>query len=235
MIKELSIASENIGLKLNTAKTKIATNSIKTPIIVNQIPIEYVENYIYLGKQISFVKSRHKDELDRRINMAWRKFWSFKEILKSKLSLKLKKKIMDSCILPCLTYAAQTWVFNKCIKNKIRTCQRSMERSILGHKLKDKQKSETIRRKTKVIDAVQHAQRLKWRWAGHIARLSNNSWAKQLTKWKGPGGKRKRGRPNDRWTDDIVKVAGSDWLTTAIDRGKWRQLEEAYTRYGDIT
>lgn len=232
MLTDLSDSSNTIGLQLNTSKTKVATNSIQTPIIVNQTPIEYVDSYIYLGKLISFKNTRHKDELDRRINMAWKKFWSLKETLKSKLPLYLKKKVMDSCILPCLTYGAQTWIYNKYTKTKIRTCQRSMERSILGLKLKDKQRSSVIRRKTKVINAVTHAMRLKWKWAGHMIRTKGERWTKLVTIWKGPTGKRARGRPIDRWTDDLRKVAGDNWMDTARDRVHWKQLEEAYTREG---
>lgn len=235
MLIELNVASENIGLQLNTSKTKIATNSTKDTIIINQTTIEYVESYKYLGKEISFQSTRHLDEIERRINMTWKKYWSNKEILKSKLPITLKKKVMDSNLLPCLTYGAQTWIFNKKNMSKIRTCQRAMERSILGIKIMDKQNSAKIRQKTKVIDALQHALRLKWKWAGHIARSSADRWAKRATTWKGPGGpgaKRKKGRPTARWVDDIPEVAGGDWMKAATDRKKWRQLEEAYTRKG---
>ncbi|CAH2086075.1 unnamed protein product [Euphydryas editha] len=164
--------------------------------------------------------------------MTWRKYWSYKEILKSKLSTKLKKKVMDSSLLPCLLYGAQTWIFTKNTLLKIRTCQRAMERSILGIKTIDKVNSTKIRYKTKVIDALQHAQRLKWKWAGHIARSSEERWPKRVTKWIGPEGKRRRGRPKARWIDDILQLAGRDWMKTANDRKKWGQLEEAYTRKG---
>ncbi|CAH2107217.1 unnamed protein product [Euphydryas editha] len=127
--------------------------------------------------------------------MSWRKYWSYKEILKSKLSTKLKKKVMDSSLLPCLSRVK-------------------------------------IRHKTKVIDALQHAQRLKWKWAGHITRFSEERWPKRVTKWIGPEGKRRRGRPKARWIDDILQLAGRDWMKTANDRKKWGQLEEANTRKG---
>nr|XP_026494144.1 uncharacterized protein LOC113399266 [Vanessa tameamea] len=119
--------------------------------------------------------------------------------------------------------------------SKLLACQRAMERSILGIKILDKQNSEKIRQKTQVIDALKHALRLKWKWAGHIARSSADRWVKRATNWKGPGGpgaKRKKGRPTARWVDDIPEVAGRDWVKTASDRKKWRQLEEAYTRKG---
>ncbi|GBP46896.1 hypothetical protein EVAR_37800_1 [Eumeta japonica] len=110
-----------------------------------------------------------------------------------------------------------------------------MERSILDLKLKDKHRSSDIRHKTELINAGKHAQQLKWKWAGHMIRTTGERWTKLVTTWKGPKGKRGRGRPIDRWTDDLRKVAGDNWIQAAGDRAQWRQLEEAYTREGALT
>lgn len=98
MVNELYTVSYEIGLELNITKTKVMTNTSKTNIMVNNIPLEYVQEYVYLSKQISFKKTRHREELNRRINLAWNKFWSNKQVLKSNLNVKLKKQILDSCI-----------------------------------------------------------------------------------------------------------------------------------------
>ncbi|XP_048003115.1 uncharacterized protein LOC125239543 [Leguminivora glycinivorella] len=65
----------------------------------------------------------------------------------------------------------------------------------------------------------------------HVARMPDDKWAKRLTIWKGPFGKRGSGRPRARWADDIEAVS-SNWLTEAQDRERWKRLEEAYTRKG---
>jgi hypothetical protein len=36
------------------------------------------------------------------------------------------------------------------------------------------------------------------------------------------------GRPPTKWTDDLVKVAGSHWMRAAQDQSSWRALGEAY-------
>lgn len=74
MVNELYTVSYEIGLELNITKTKVMTNTSKTNIMVNNIPLEYVQEYVYLSKQISFKKTRHREELNRRINLAWNKF-----------------------------------------------------------------------------------------------------------------------------------------------------------------
>lgn len=231
MLNLLHQESKNVGLEMNELKTKIMTNREKIDIHIEGKNLEYVEKYIYLGKQISFKESNNIEEIERRISKTWNKFWSLKEVLKSNLPLHLKRKVMNSCILPSLTYASQTWIYSSIAQQKIKTCQRAMERSIMKIKLKDRVRSRDIRQKTKIVDALQHGRKLKWRWAGHIARAHDEKWTKIITIWKGPLGRRRQGRPRTRWGDELKKV-NKDWLEKAQDRKEWNRLEEAFTQKG---
>lgn len=231
MLSTLNQESENVGLQMNRIKTKVMTNSFKTPINLKGNTIEYVKSYIYLGKQISFRKNNNEEETERRINITWKKFWSYKEILKGKYNMKIKRTVMDTCLLPCLLYGCQTWTYTNKIKQRITTTQRAMERSILKINKRHKIKNETIRHKTKILDALTHALKLKWQWAGHISRYIDSRWTLLTTRWKGPiGGKRNVGRPIKRWTDDLIKIAGKDWMYKSKIRNLWQKLEEAFTR-----
>lgn len=94
----------------------------------------------------------------------------------------------------------------------------SMERSLLKIRKIQKIRNTTIRETTGVIDALSYTVRLKWRWAGHVARMSDDRWTSRLTSWPGPRGNRKRGRPRSRWADDIEGTAGKLWMEKATDR-----------------
>jgi hypothetical protein len=109
-----------------------------------------------------------------------------------------------------------------------------MERSILSIKLKDKVNSKYIRSKTNIIDALEFVLKQKWRWAGHIGRLTDDRWTNKVTKWPGPQGKRKVGKPITRWSKDIIATAGENWQIKAKDRERWKDMEEAYTRQGSL-
>lgn len=217
---------------MNETKTKLMTNSLHLPIKANGNIIEYVTDYIYLGKQISFKTTSNEDEIQRRANITWKKYWSLKEIVKGDYSINLKKMVFDTCLLPCLLYGCQTWAYTNRAKQIIRTTQRAMERSMLKIRKIHKIKHETIRSKTKITDALAQALKLKWQWAGHISRYTDRRWTIQVTGWKGPQGKRKVGRPNKRWADDISKKAGKDWLNRGKDRELWKKMEEAFTQEG---
>ncbi|KAJ2938174.1 hypothetical protein O0L34_g18514 [Tuta absoluta] len=120
----------------------------------------------------------------------------------------------------------------KKVEDKIRTTQRAMERSITNIKKIDKIRHTKIREKTKITDALTHALKLKWKWAGHVARLPDRRWTIKTTTWAGPAGKRSVGRPYKRWSDDIAQAAGKKWPEIAKDRQKWQDLEEAFTQIG---
>ncbi|KAJ2938173.1 hypothetical protein O0L34_g18513 [Tuta absoluta] len=72
MMCSLDEESSKVGLELNTSKTKAMSNSQKRPININGKRIEYVDNYVYLGKQISFSKTSNEEEVLRRSNLAWK-------------------------------------------------------------------------------------------------------------------------------------------------------------------
>ena len=84
------------------------------------------------------------------------------------------------------------------------------------------------RKRTGVTDIAQRVGTLKWRWAGHIARRTDDRWGRKVLEWWPRTGRRSVGRPPTRWTDDLVKIAGSRWMQAARDRLKWRSLGEAY-------
>lgn len=232
MVESLNKASKLAGLEMNLYKTMVMTNSTKVQIYVDSKPLQYTENYVYLGKQISFDKINNYQEIERRAQLTWNKYWSLREIFKSNMPIKLKTKVMNSCLIPCLTYACQTWKFNKNIMNKIRTCQRGMERSMLDIKRINKIRHSKIRSITNATDGLAQALALKWKWAGHIARLQDERWTKRVTEWKGPMGKRNKGRPCNRWEDEIKRTAGPNWIQSAQSRENWQNLEEAFTRRG---
>jgi hypothetical protein len=111
MIVTLHKASLQVGLEMNIAKTKIMSNYKQYNITLNNKPLEYVENYIYLGKQIGFSRNNNDLKIERRVKITWSKYWGYKEVFKSNMPIKLKKKVMNTCLIPCLTYACQTWKF----------------------------------------------------------------------------------------------------------------------------
>ncbi|GBP19570.1 Putative uncharacterized transposon-derived protein F52C9.6 [Eumeta japonica] len=209
MLNELASESRKIGLKLNPEKTKVMTNGNKSSIKVGDSEIDYVDEYIYLGQLISPQDNINK-EIKRRVANNWKRYWGLRNVMKDKnLNIATKSKLFIICILPVLIYGSQTWAITKNITNRITICQRSMERSILGVKKRDRLRNINIRKKTKVQDASLKIKRLKWKWSGHMIR-GKDKWSKIITMVPKRWQKEKR-KTTKRWDDDIRQVAGKTW------------------------
>ena len=66
---------------------------------------------------------------------------------------------------------------------------------------------------------------MKWRWAGHIARLTDDHWTLRSTEWQPSTNKKRRGRQRCRWRDELTSYRGAAWMQEAQNRRKWRMLK----------
>ena len=229
MLEELNNEGKKDGMKLNKKKTKIMCNEVarrrpRTGVKIDAEQLEEVTEYKYLGRLITSGNELSK-EIGERITSGWRRFGDYSHFLRDKkIPTCLKRKIMDTVILPAMTYGAETWTLTKHLERKLAVAQRSMERSLLNITRRDKIRNEIIRSKTGVIDIIEKVKCMKGQWAGHVARMKNTRWAKITSEWTPRDGKRLRGRPKRRWRDDIEEAVGSQWMRTAQDRSAWRKL-----------
>lgn len=231
LLMRLTSASHKVGLKINPSKTNFMTNLVPSRnYLVEGKEIFQVTSYRYLGHDITIGRDNQTCEIKRRIGLTWAAYGKLKHIFKSETPICLKRKVFDQCVLPVLTYGSETLTLTRKSVNKIRVAQRAMERSMLRVTLRDKIPNERIRQRTGVIDAIQRITYLKWNWAGHVARMTNERWTKKIMEWRPrQDAFRNRGRPPTRWTDDIKRVA-PNWIQDAQDRNKWRSLTEAYVQ-----
>ncbi|CAG9123735.1 unnamed protein product [Plutella xylostella] len=101
-------------------------------------------------------------EITRRIQLGWAAFSKLDDVLKSKIPQCLKTKVFNQCVLPTLTYGAETWTLTKETVHRIRVAQRAMERAMLGISLRDRIPNVVIRKRTKVFDVGMRVAELKW-------------------------------------------------------------------------
>ncbi|KAI5749413.1 hypothetical protein M8J76_007135 [Diaphorina citri] len=223
MINELRVRSKLRGLEININKTKLMTNREKKKIMLGEEELKYEDAYVYLGQTI--VMRKHLDEeIHRRINLAWKKYWSLKKIMKGNLSVKLKGQVLQTCIFPTLIYGCQAWAMTKAHQRKLACAQNKIMRSILGIKLEQKIRTKDIEKRLAVKRVENIAAELKLKWAGHMMRTQDNRWSKAITEWIPRDRKRNRGRQKKRWKDEIVERAGPTWMRRTRNKVEWREL-----------
>ena len=230
MVNEFQEKSEKSDQIINTNKTKLLSNDPnKEKIHIEEIEIEIVEEAISLGQVIA-LEDRLDKEISHRIAQGWKNVWSLKYIYKSKLPVKFKSKILDSCTLPALMYGSQTWAPTEAQLDRFRRTQLAMERSLIGIKRRDKIRNKVVREKIANRDIRYMIKKQKLRYAGHISRKGNNGWEQKLLNWTPYGHKRGRGRPKIRWRDEIRNHVGLVWQRDAKDRTHWEMIGEAYAQ-----
>ena len=107
MLQELCDESRRMGLKMNIVKTKVMVVD-NTPINVNNVLMENVQCYVYLGQHYSLKKMNQDKEIQRRIMAGWAAHAKHRDIFKSNHAIWLKRQVYNSCVLPAMTYGAET-------------------------------------------------------------------------------------------------------------------------------
>ncbi len=83
---------------------------------------------------------------------------------------------------------------------------------MLGITWRDRKQAIWIREQTEVEDILmtikKKIKKLKWLWAGHIMRRTDNRWTKRVTEWQPRNSKRSQGRQRIRWRDEIAAFTG---------------------------
>ncbi|KAJ4447264.1 hypothetical protein ANN_09268 [Periplaneta americana] len=209
-------------------KTQLMTNRQEIPISIDGTTLPYATEYTYLGQLISF-KDKTGKEI-RRISLAWKSFWSLQFILLDKtINRRLKFEVLQACVYPTLLYGCQTWSTTNRQMNALEICQRKMERKILGITMRDRISNESLSQMASTTNVTQRANKLKWKWGGHIARMKDERWTYRATMWDPRTGDRHRGIPRKRWADFYTTQAGQQWSRIARSRGTWRTIWKSTT------
>ena len=228
MIKDLKAESKKFGLILHPGKAKILTNTQgRRPgsIDCKGQPVEILAEGSaerYLGRQLA-VEDYHGTELSHRLQSGWKTFFKYKDTLCNRqLALKLRIKLFESVVTPCILYACGTWTMTVESDNLLRTARRKMLRWMVQvRRAPDEDWVEYIRRATHrceelatvhgATDWIELQRKRKLKLAGQTARRTDGRWNKRLldwTPWFRTVPRRDVGRPKKRWDDDLVDLAG---------------------------
>src|SRR5215469_7126903 len=175
---------------------------------IDNSSIERVEEFKYLGTTLTNQNSI-QEEIKRRLKLGSACYHSVQNVLSfSLLSKNLKIKVYRTIILPVVLYGYETWLLTLREEHRLRVFENRVLRRIFGPKRDEvtgewrKLHNEELKDLYSSPSVVQVVKSRKMRWAGHVARMGEESGVRRVLVGK-PEGKRPLGRPRRRWEDNI--------------------------------
>ncbi|KAK2174166.1 hypothetical protein NP493_821g01017 [Ridgeia piscesae] len=217
----------------------MSINTIPTaPVTVNGEPLEFVQDFTYLGSLISKDNGGQKD-IKARLGKARCPFAKLQNIWKSnQYTTKTKIRLYNSNVKSILLYGSECWRLVKGDMAKIDAFHNRCIRKICRIFLPNNISNVDLYKKTSCNSAVLEIKRRRLRWLGHVLRMPQDSIPKVALRWTPPG-KRKRGRPKMTWRQSVMaelKEMGLSWgeaQASAKDRTLWRSIVVALCPTGD--
>ena len=141
MLSDLVDKASKVGLSIHPGKTKILNNGVgqaqkQKSVEVNGRNIEILgrdSSTMYLGRLLNLCELTDT-EINFRIKRAWAKFGMYKKELTDKdYSLFERLRLFHAVVTPTVLYGCCSWPMTGAREQTLRTAQRKMLRSILGH------------------------------------------------------------------------------------------------------
>jgi hypothetical protein len=232
--ERLELFSNQIGLQINASKTKIMyLNNTHDAIKLKDLPIEPVTKFTYLGSKLA-ADGDLAHELTTRLALSAMAFNKLSNIWKSsKISTKLKLRLFNSCVIPVLTYACESWKSTLSIDHKLNSFENKCLRRITNTHWKDFKTNALLRAETKQPYISDIIRRRRWAFIGHTLRSDPNNIHLQALSWT-PQGSRKRGRPKETLRRTITREYSSVNIKNLLElqhlaahRQDWRAMTSA--------
>ena len=115
-----------------------------------------------------------------------------------------KTQIIKAVFTPTLLYQSENWTLTSKERQMLTTTEMRCLRKAAGKTRMDKIRNEEIRRRVNMQPAEQTANKNKIRWWSHVKRMAPTAPQSRALVIH-PVGKRPRGRPRNRWEDDVPK------------------------------
>lgn len=206
LILAVKIHSEEQNLQLNIKKTKIMTTDRTTQqpkIRINGEEIENVTEFEYLG---SVINSRGDCfiETKRRLAMAMQRLNNMKKLWQN-TNTSMKIKLLRACIFPVATYGCESWTITQTMQKKIQAFETRCYRKVLKISWTEKKRNIDILKEINTPEGwlMNSIMSRKLKYFGHIKR--QGGLESIILEGMVPG-KRGRGRPKRRWTQDITEA-----------------------------
>ena len=146
--------------------------------------------------------------------------------------MRTKLRIFNSNVKSVLLYGCEIWRATQTMQQKIQTFFNTCLRRIYKIQWQEKIRNEDLWERAEQEPVAKQILQRKWGWIRHTLRKPASITTRQALTWN-PQGKRKRGRPRNRWrrcTEAELKQPGTNWsgmTRAAQNRVRWRVVVDS--------
>ncbi len=228
MIDRVKTVSERLGLRINTAKTKVMVidRAQSLPDSTALGEYEKVNTFVYLGSTVD-ANGGSSAEIRRRIALGKSAMTRLRNVTCNRIiSRKTRKRLIKSLVFSVFLYASETWTLKADDKRRIDAFEMWVWRRMLRIPWTAKRTNASIVKELDEpvrLSAICESRILGY--FGHVIRREDGNLEKDVLLGKPPG-KSGRGRSPTRWTDGIRAQMGSVVSAAAEtqDRERWCAL-----------
>ena len=190
-----------------------------------------VTEFKYLGSTLQSDGGMSK-EINKRTHCGWNKWRKMSGILCDKrVPPHVKGKIHKMIVQPAMLYGMETVPVTSSHMKKLEVTEMKMCRWACGHTLRDHVRNDDIKERLKVVSIAERCRKARLRWFGHVKRR-DKEYVGRKTLEMVPPGRRKRGRPKQRWMDCVnrdMRAIGMTSDEVHYRTGWWRIVSAAAT------
>ncbi len=234
MLTKIDTEFTRYGMTISAEKTKVMKCGANDELVdamnikIGDQKLEEVQSFKYVGGIIT-ADGEMKEEIDQRMKAASMAFGGLRSQLfnDKKMAKGVKIRVYESLILAILLYGSETWNVRTTEAKKLETFHMNCLRCIAGKSRHEKIRNAIIRKSLKQITIHSNMRRRRLRWLGHVRRMEDGRWPKQMMYSWIEDCPRPKGKPKQRWRDVVnrdLKALGlkERWYELAAQREEWR-------------
>jgi hypothetical protein len=231
LVTKLQEVASEMGMDVNKGKTKVMMTSKENKemnIRMNNQELEQVHSFKYLGS-IMTDDAKCEADVKRRLGLAAAAATKLEKILKSQeTSMATKLRLIRTLVFTIAAYGSETWTLTSCLEKRIEAFDMRLYRKILRISYMDRVSNAEVLNRMEIKADERLLEQIKIRkltYFGHVCRQEGERLPRMVLEGTLEG-KRSKGRPRLKWTDNIQKWTGESFLECkerTQNRTEWKK------------